>query len=97
MHSNYAMAERYREIFGMDPAPFKVLMAVLAHERLHGVGPTRKQIADMLGETSINAAPLLRAGWITVSGVGPAPKQPLKATERAWRNVWPWRNAWPES
>jgi len=95
MYANYAQADRYRELIGIDPAPFKVLVAVLAYQRLHGFGPTRKQVAETLEETSINAAPLLRAGWLTVSGVGPAPKQPLTATERAWRNLWPWREAWP--
>jgi hypothetical protein len=91
------LADKYREMVGIDPEPFRVLVAVLAHERAKGIGkgPTRKEVADLLygNNGSVSAAPLLRNGWVKVIGTGP--NLPLVATDRAWRNFWPWREGWP--
>lgn len=90
---------RYVELIGITPAQFEIVVAVLAHERVHGIGVgcTRGQIVEILEARKLSGcAELIRNGWLASSGEAALSKQLLTATGRAWRNFWPSRLEDPE-
>lgn len=95
-HYGHTETAKYRELVGITPAAFDLLVAVMAHERVYGVGCTRSQAAATVGVVHVNAQELLRSGWLTADMQVFTPQQILTATNRAWRNLWPWRDAWPD-
>lgn len=96
MNVTSGITQRYISIVGVTPIEFAILMAVLSYQRTFGadLGPSRKQIEALVGKR-INTALLVRNRWLTAEGSPPS-KQQLRATSRAWNNLWPWRQGWPE-
>ncbi len=83
------------DVVGVPPDDFETLVAVMAHQRVKGEGVTRRQLAHFLGEPHAQVHWLLRNHWLETDAPGVSPKQILKATSRAWNNLWPWRMGEP--
>jgi hypothetical protein len=89
-----AQHRRCRVAYGITPQALDLLVALMAHERLYGRGLTRKEAAELLNVTDVNAGPLIRLGWL-IGDTTPAPNQVLSVTQLGWRKVWPWKLGWP--
>lgn len=88
-HATPGHATDTRRKLGISPAELRVVVAVMAHERAFGYGPTRAELKRFLG-----AAPkgyqLLAIGWLTSREIGPIAGQTLarwSSTELARREL----------
>jgi hypothetical protein len=90
------MTDRYMDAVGVAPVDFDTLVAVMAYQRVNdGDGVTRQVLAKLLETRSVHVTWLLRNHWLEGDTCVAGPKQILKATSRAWNNLWPWRMGQP--
>ncbi len=77
-----ARYERFREVFGLSPASFDLLICVMACYSAEGRYPTRKECGGIIH--TVHATELLGLGYLDISAKRKI-NAPLVATRRAWR------------
>lgn len=70
------------DLYGIRVDQLRVVLAVLAHEKLFGFPPTRLEVVKVV-KNHASAASLVRKGWLKTEGM----PMRMSATAKAWREL----------